>query len=188
MKKIFIITFAISLAAVFACGPNGITQYVNSSTGLKMRNEPNLKSKTVTVIPYGAQVMSFEESGKTFKVGKISGKWTKIKWQNYAGWSYGGFLVKKKPASNIFPTSIRGYYYSANESDMESVEIKAKTFSYRNRVSGSEEKVKSVIKNQNIYTMTSKSGNKAIIIDMGNNKITLKLGKDYSNVFKRSIK
>lgn len=66
--------------------------FVKSSGGLKMRENPDLQSKTLTVIPDGAAVDFKEDSGAEITVDGIKGRFLKVDYNEQYGYAFSGFM------------------------------------------------------------------------------------------------
>ena len=66
-----------------------------AESGLRIRTEPNLKSKRIGLIPYKTKILLLEEKKETVTILKTPGKWTRVDWKGKKGWVFGGFLCKK---------------------------------------------------------------------------------------------
>ncbi len=72
--------------------------YITAESGLRMRETPGLDGEVIIKIPYEAKVETLSETGETFTVEGIEGKWTKVKWNEYSGWVFGGYLGNRETA------------------------------------------------------------------------------------------
>ena len=74
-------------------------KWIVAKGGLNVRSQADLKSEVKALVPYGTKVRVVEETDKIIKVKDketkklISGKWTKINWDNLEGWAFGGYLA-----------------------------------------------------------------------------------------------
>lgn len=69
--------------------------WVVARGGLNLRAEPSLTGKKVVTIPEGEQVAYLESAGSV-TVGKVSGEWWQITWQDKTGFAFSGFLSPTK--------------------------------------------------------------------------------------------
>jgi hypothetical protein len=68
--------------------------YISATSGLKMRSDPTLSSNVLVVIPYQGKVEILEILKDTVPM-EIQGRcgyWCKVKWGEYTGYVFGGFL------------------------------------------------------------------------------------------------
>ncbi|MCP4134740.1 MAG: SH3 domain-containing protein [bacterium] len=77
-----------------------IDKYVYASV-LNMREKPAVKSKLLAALPHGSGVTILKTGQKIEKIAGVPGSWTEVKYKNYRGWVFGGFLTATKPAKNI---------------------------------------------------------------------------------------
>lgn len=84
---------------------------VTAAGGLKLREEPNLNSKTMGLIPEGDIVEYLEEAGEEFTVEGRTKRFYKINWQEKTGYAFGGFLDDGSEQSFgiIDPGKTKGY-------------------------------------------------------------------------------
>lgn len=67
--------------------------WVNTSSGLNLREAPNLKSRIITMIPYNSKINILEYySYNTDIINGIEDYWVKIKYLNKIGWVFAGYL------------------------------------------------------------------------------------------------
>jgi len=72
--------------------------YVTASTGLSLREHPNLQSEKLAVMPYGTRVKVIApENNPTMKVGNLKGGMDKIEFNQKKGFAFNGFLSKYFP-------------------------------------------------------------------------------------------
>jgi len=107
MKYAIIISFLFLLSIV-----NGQIDtsflFVYAKSGLKLRNEPNLKSETIAVAAYGEAVKRIREID-TFhsRIEDRRGKWLKVNYQGQIGYMFSGFLSKLPRPKSIY-TNLEG--------------------------------------------------------------------------------
>lgn len=65
---------------------------VESSGGLKLREKPDLKSNTLTVIPNGSFVSFLEDTDLEIEAEGKKGKFFKIQYKDHIGYSFSGLL------------------------------------------------------------------------------------------------
>jgi len=99
MKKIIIFIFYMFINIFFIYSSDN-SRWVTADVGLRMREAPDLNSKKITTIPYNEEVIFLEETGDKFTISGVTGKWTKVKWEDKTGWVFGGFLSKTNPNLN----------------------------------------------------------------------------------------
>ena len=88
------------------------SRWISASSGLRMRDQPNLNGKKLDVIPYGERVNWVAENEETVFLAGTSGKWTKVKWEGKDGWVYGGFLSSMHPEKATLNTDVLSTFYS----------------------------------------------------------------------------
>lgn len=103
MIRLFIkITLIITLAAaVYA--ESFESRYVDTKSGLRMRETPDLNGKAAGLIPDGTEVLLIDETGNNIEISGKQGRWTKIKWSDKTGWVFGGFLSKERKSMTVIP-------------------------------------------------------------------------------------
>ncbi len=89
MKKIIMFIFLFITTDVYSI--NNV-KYVNAQSGLRLRENPDIESKIILIIPFSGQVVVIEEKKEIVNFENINGKWTKVKYKNIEGWVFGGFL------------------------------------------------------------------------------------------------
>jgi uncharacterized protein YgiM (DUF1202 family) len=73
--------------------------YITAESGLRMRQTPALDSDVVVKIPYKSRVETLSEMGNTITIEGVDGRWTKITWNEYTGWVFGGYLGNRESAN-----------------------------------------------------------------------------------------
>lgn len=91
MRKLLLLVFLAFITNIYA---NNNFKYVMAISGLRLRESPAIKSNTILTIPYNEKVEIIEEKNDIVIFENIKGKWAKIKYQTYIGWSFDGFLSK----------------------------------------------------------------------------------------------
>lgn len=82
--------------------------YVTASSGLSLREFPNLQSEKVAVMPLGTKVKIINAEGKTtMNVGGIYGAMDEVEYNNKKGFAFNGFLSKFFPPD--IDSSAKGY-------------------------------------------------------------------------------
>ncbi len=71
-------------------------KFVISFLGLRLRENPTLNGNIISFLPYGTEVEVIDESKDIFTINYLRGKWVKIKWKNYNGYVFDGYLYDKK--------------------------------------------------------------------------------------------
>jgi hypothetical protein len=71
-------------------------RWVNATVGLRIRDQAGLEGEVIGVIPYAEKVMLLYEEEQVETIDDITGKWSKIRWQDKEGWVFGGFLQKEE--------------------------------------------------------------------------------------------
>jgi hypothetical protein len=97
MRKIItstaLIFFSLYFVYAFSTETENINfRYVGAKSGLMMREKPDVKGKTITLIPEGEELVLIEEKSEKINIAGKKGKWSKIKWKDKTGWVFGGFL------------------------------------------------------------------------------------------------
>ncbi|MEM7182441.1 MAG: SH3 domain-containing protein [Spirochaetota bacterium] len=85
--------------------------YITAKGGLRLREEPNLSSEKVGVIPEGFVVTIVEAKKEDITIGSTTGQWTKVEFQNlggrkFSGWVFGGFLSKEPHKKQLNGVSV----------------------------------------------------------------------------------
>lgn len=145
---------------------------VESHGGLKLREKPDLNSKTLTVIPNGSFVSFLEDTDLEIEAESKKGKFFKIQYMDYIGYSFSGLLnFRNSAAGEIFGyyevTSNIGnrYTYKGFTSDKAFIEAHKTRQMDQNRepsrcngkyVSGSYQCIYSIFTNEGRFVMTFK--------------------------------
>lgn len=98
MKKI--ISFILFLAVNIKFYTNNIVnepRWVRADVGLNMRENPDINSKIIQVIPDEEMVILLEETGENVSISGETGRWSKIEWRGKTGWVFGGFISNDNP-------------------------------------------------------------------------------------------
>ena len=69
--------------------------FVNSFSGLNMRLSPDVSSEKIILIPNNSEVLIIETSERSDIIDGVESKWYKIKYMDYIGWVFWGYLSKK---------------------------------------------------------------------------------------------
>ena len=70
---------------------SSIQKYVTAANGLFIRELPSINQRIITIVPYTKKVFILE-TGNPETINNISGNWVKVKWGNFIGWSFDGYL------------------------------------------------------------------------------------------------
>lgn len=87
-------------------------RWIDSPDGLKLRDAPGLDGNMITVIPGNARVTLMREQGEELSIDGRSGVWSKVNWQEQAGWVFGGYL---RDIENKFGIRLSSYPYYAEQ-------------------------------------------------------------------------
>lgn len=68
---------------------------VNAQGGLILRAGGGRQHKSITLIPVNSKVIILDKSGPSEVIEDLRGNWFKIRYQNYQGWAFSGFLNYK---------------------------------------------------------------------------------------------
>lgn len=74
-------------------------RYINAPTGLKLREAGSTTAKEVGELPHSGKVAILEEAGATVSISGREGRWTRVKFNDQIGWTFGGFLSKEKSST-----------------------------------------------------------------------------------------
>lgn len=89
------------IALLFWCASvqaqEAVSYWVVAKSGLNLRSSPSSKGTKLITIPDGTEVQWIEDSGTKEKVGKITGHWHKVRWQDHTGYAFSAFLSTGKP-------------------------------------------------------------------------------------------
>ncbi|MCB1202533.1 MAG: SH3 domain-containing protein [Leptospiraceae bacterium] len=91
-------------------GSSAKTMFISAEGGLRMRDKPSVDGNRIVTIPDKSEVQFIEEKGDLISISGKNGKWSKIKWNQYEGWVFGGFLQStSNNNSNLkFPKALHG--------------------------------------------------------------------------------
>lgn len=95
------------------------TMYISADGGLRMRDKPSTDGSKIVTIPDKSEVLLTEETGDTITISGKNGRWSKIKYEKYEGWVFGGFLVESKPPLIKIPKELLGWYSDSLEEPSE---------------------------------------------------------------------
>jgi Bacterial SH3 domain len=138
MKSTLIILCTLFSFAAFCQSPKTLT--VISTTGLKLREQPNTQSKVIKTLPWGTNVQIMEVTNdmpdtlgifkhweeEIFRQGKLEkrsndilliGNWVKAKHQKEIGYLFNAFLAdttNNSPKGNGFTLIMEGWYCNSN--------------------------------------------------------------------------
>lgn len=101
-KRVQFIALAGMMAGIsilVACGDggSGISMYVTAKSGLLVRADSNTNASKLGLVPLGKKVEVLEQSDKTMTIDGKTGHWTRIRYNEIEGWSFGGFLSATPP-------------------------------------------------------------------------------------------
>ncbi|TGK12922.1 SH3 domain-containing protein, partial [Leptospira stimsonii] len=116
MKRIrilFILLLVFDLGRYAFANDEMGTKYVNSIDGVVLRDGPSVNSIKLTVINYSTPVTVLQETEKEDQIGKVKGRWVKVKFSPivfdyatrnrkekvYTGWVFSGFLTDRATVS-----------------------------------------------------------------------------------------
>ncbi|MBP9885536.1 MAG: SH3 domain-containing protein [Leptospiraceae bacterium] len=68
---------------------------VNAQGGLILRAGAGRQHKNITLIPVNSKVVILDKGGPSEVIEDLHGNWFKIRYQNYQGWAFSGFLNYK---------------------------------------------------------------------------------------------
>ncbi len=112
LKKFLVILTLLAVTATLQADEESKPYWVIARGGLNLRAEPSLKGAKVVTIPEGEQVTFIEQKEK-LTVGKISGYWWQVKWQDKTGYAFSGFLSAVKPLAIALDKPLQGQFTSA---------------------------------------------------------------------------
>lgn len=85
------------LAACSRPAPDQDIRYVIAPAGLNLRAQANASSPAVALLRPGSQVTVIEEQKEESAWQGLTGRWTKVRFEQTEGWAFGAFLSKQKP-------------------------------------------------------------------------------------------
>ncbi|MDX1957392.1 MAG: SH3 domain-containing protein [Leptospiraceae bacterium] len=68
---------------------------VKSNGGLRLREDTNLNSKVITIIPNGQLVEFLELTSVKITIGSLTDNFVKIRYNSFIGYVFGGFIIYK---------------------------------------------------------------------------------------------
>lgn len=73
----------------------GTELYVVASSGLTMRTNPDMRAKSVGVIPYGASVIAITQNDSLIKqrINWVEGSWIHVEYDGMQGYMFDGYLT-----------------------------------------------------------------------------------------------
>jgi len=90
-------------------------RYVNTITGsLRLRAMPTIDSKIIASIPNQKEVEILKNDNNEVILNNITGKWVKVKYNDFEGWVFDGYLIK---VYNFYPDD-ESMYYQCNSEDL----------------------------------------------------------------------
>ncbi len=96
MPKVLLI-LAFMLTTCSKPAPVQDVRYVIAPSGLNLRAQASPSSPAVQLLRAGAEVIVVEEQKEESSWQGLSGKWTKVRFEQTEGWAFGAFLSKQKP-------------------------------------------------------------------------------------------
>ncbi len=73
------------------------TKFVFAIDGLRLRESPDIKSKSLATIPYSSEIEIIRKTGIGLKLeNNLSGDFVETKWKNKTGFLFDGYLLDKK--------------------------------------------------------------------------------------------
>lgn len=97
MKKKLIIIFAsIFLLNVIYLFPNSNKFITTSKNGLNIRSAPDRSTTIIGVIPANEEIISSKQSQNIEIIDGVKSFWFYVKYKNFEGWVFGGFLKKSQ--------------------------------------------------------------------------------------------
>ena len=103
MKLILTFTLLLALTSFTSCEKVEEYQWIYPQSGLKLRSKPGLRSKVLTVIPYGERVQVLEYGTNKETIDKVVGRWARVQWmrpgqeKKMEGWVFSHYLSKTRP-------------------------------------------------------------------------------------------
>lgn len=68
-------------------------RYNFAYSGINLRSKPQVNSRVITRVPYGAKVEFLDSTGVTGKLGWVEDEWVKVKFRGRDGFVFGGYLL-----------------------------------------------------------------------------------------------
>jgi len=99
MKLIIPCVIVLTLASITSCTKKE-KAVVDVKSSLIMREYPNRGAAQVTVLPDGVVVDIVEGTGPTDTIDGMKANWTKVEFNGYQGWVFGGYLIKEGTTNN----------------------------------------------------------------------------------------
>lgn len=98
----FLIVFIFNIQRITSQNEHLKPYYVWAKSGLSLRNAPNTTADKLTIIPYKSEVSFISYTGKTLTVTEFPGfdftsNWVKVKYKNFEGYAFLGYLSLVKP-------------------------------------------------------------------------------------------
>lgn len=114
MKRtlVFLLLFAFPLAPFPARGAGKLIGRLTvfAPSGLHLREKPDLRSKSIIIVPYAAVVHAGEEAGDVFTIDGYLGRWIRAEYKGFAGYIFRGYLSRLPAPRTIDEfTSIEQY-------------------------------------------------------------------------------
>lgn len=101
---------------------------IDAEAGLRMRDKPGVDGEKIVTIPYRSRVTLLKELEEELTISEATGRWSRVKWKEYEGWVFGGFLTKAQLPMEAVLTKIdkmdiifenRVVFYTKDESGDE---------------------------------------------------------------------
>lgn len=94
-----LITLFVFIASCTNRQPIKEEMWVIASSGLRMRESPNLESKKIVTIPFASKVKILSRDGAQQEIHGIRGNWLEVDWNEKRGWVFDGYLRSFNPES-----------------------------------------------------------------------------------------
>lgn len=97
MPKQSLLILALILATCSKPAPVQDVRYIIAPSGLNLRAQASPSSSAVQLLRAGTEVIVVEEQKEEASWQGLTGKWTKVRFEQTEGWAFGAFLSKQKP-------------------------------------------------------------------------------------------
>ncbi|MBL8021173.1 MAG: SH3 domain-containing protein [Leptospirales bacterium] len=102
LRSMWKVTWLILVLFLCDCGKSSQDQgqnirYVIAPSGLNLRAQASPASPAVKLLRVGAEVTVVEEQKEESSWQGLTGRWTKVRFEQTEGWAFGAFLSKQKP-------------------------------------------------------------------------------------------
>lgn len=71
--------------------------WVSGEDGLRLRDKPGLKSKTITVLSYRTEITVKKKSHISVSILGVEGHWCEVEYQGTQGWLFGAYIDDVSP-------------------------------------------------------------------------------------------